>query len=124
MKRSVILIVTLLVLSAILLTACGSNGDAGDNQAAAGQELFAKSILGTQAGCSACHSLEADTVIVGPSLAGIGSRSDSAAIRESILDPNAILVEGFPANTMPAVWSDELTDEQANQLVAYLLTLK
>jgi cytochrome c oxidase subunit 2 len=56
-------------------------------------------------------------------MAGIGSRGD-AYIRESILDPNAVLVDGFPADTMPNVWGDELSSEQVDQLVAYLLTLK
>ncbi|MBE9524912.1 MAG: cytochrome c, partial [Chloroflexi bacterium] len=98
--------------------------DTADDPTAAGKALFAETIIGTQAGCSTCHSLDADTVIVGPSMAGIGSRSNAAALRESILDPNAVLVDGFPANTMPPVWGDELSDEQVDQLVAYLLTLK
>ena len=63
-------------------------------------------------------------MIVGPSLQGIGSRHDEAYIRQSILDPNAVVVEGFPADTMPAVWGTELSGEQVDQLVAYLLTLK
>jgi hypothetical protein len=57
-------------------------------------------------------------------MAGIGARADANSIRESILDPNATLVDGFPADTMPNVWGDELSGEQVDQLVAYLLTLK
>jgi mono/diheme cytochrome c family protein len=81
------------------------------------------SVIGSQAGCSTCHSLNEGEVIVGPSLAGIGSR-DEAYIRESILDPNAVLVDGYPADTMPNVWGDELSQGQLDQLVAFLLSLK
>lgn len=124
MKKTTLLILAILIISAMAVSACGGGGETADDPAAAGKALFAETIIGTQAGCSTCHSLEADTVIVGPSMAGIGSRSDAAALRESILDPNAVLVDGFPADTMPPVWSDELSDEQVDQLVAYLLTLK
>ncbi len=124
MKKTTLLVLTILIISAMALSACGGDGDTADDPTAAGKALFAETIIGTQAGCSTCHSLDADTVIVGPSMAGIGSRSDAAALRESILDPNAVLVDGFPANTMPPVWGDELSDEQVDQLVAYLLTLK
>ncbi|MEW5959892.1 MAG: cytochrome c [Chloroflexota bacterium] len=116
------LLTALVIVFSLLLAACG--GGAADDPAAAGEKLFAEVVIGTQAGCITCHSLEPDTVIVGPSMAGIGSRADEAYIRESILDPNAVLVEGFPADTMPPVWADELSDEQVDQLVAYLLTLK
>lgn len=116
----------LLVVLALTVVACGGGGDdsGGGADAAAGQKLFASAVIGTQAGCITCHSLTPDEVIVGPSMAGIASRGDEAYIRESILTPDASLVDGFPAGTMPQVWGDELSDEQLNQIVAYLLTLK
>ena len=45
-------------------------------------------------------------------------------LRQSILDPNAYTLDGFAANIMPMVWSDELTEEQVDDLIAFLLTLK
>ena len=63
-------------------------------------------------------------MIVGPSLAGIASRSDEATIRTSILDPEAVITEGFPPGTMPQVWGEELSDQQLDDIVAYLMTLK
>ena len=45
-------------------------------------------------------------------------------LKESILDPDAHLIDGFPAGTMPQVWEDELTGEQVDQLVAFMMTLK
>lgn len=123
--KKYVLFPLLVLIFALALAACGGGGDTGGGDAAAaGKELFAQTVIGAQAGCSTCHSLDADTVIVGPSMAGVGSRLNEAEIRESILDPNAVLVEGFPADTMPNVWGDELSDEQIDQLVAYLITLK
>lgn len=132
MRKTVYFI--LLVVLALTVVACGGGGDdsGGGADAAAGEKLFASAVIGTQAGCITCHSLTPDEVIVGPSMAGIASRAGSREagksaedyIRESILTPDTYLVEGFPAGTMPQVWGDELSDEQLNQIVAYLLTLK
>ncbi len=125
MKKS-LLFTLLFVALALLLAACGGGGDGDEaaDPAALGQELFAQQLIGSQPGCSTCHSLEPGVTIVGPSLAGIGSRADADYIRQSILDPNAVVVEGFTPNVMPSVWSDELTEDQIEQLVAFLLTLK
>jgi cytochrome c oxidase subunit 2 len=121
--RKTFYLVVVILLAALVLAACGGGGDAGDPAVDAGKDLFAQSVIGTQAGCITCHSLDG-SVVVGPSMQGIGSRADEAYIRNSILDPNATLVEGFPADTMPNVWGAELSDEQVDQLVAYLLSLK
>ena len=122
MRKTFYILVALLVAS-MLLAACGGGDTGGDSAADAGKALFAETVIGSQAGCITCHSLDG-SVIVGPSMQGIGSRADEAYIRESILDPNAVLVETYPADTMPNVWGTELTGEQVDQLVAYLLTLK
>jgi mono/diheme cytochrome c family protein len=124
MKKILSLLFVLLLALTVLLTACGGGGEEPSESAAkAGEELFAQTVIGSQAGCITCHSLEEGVVVVGPSMAGIGSRSEDY-LRESILDPDAQLVDGFPAGTMPQVWGDELTSEQVDQLVAYMLTLK
>jgi mono/diheme cytochrome c family protein len=124
MKKNFSLLFVLLLALTVVLTACGGGGgESSDSAAKAGEELFAQTVIGSQAGCITCHSLEAGVVIVGPSMDGIGNRS-AEFLRESILDPDANLADGFPAGTMPQVWGDELTDEQVDQLVAYMLTLK
>jgi mono/diheme cytochrome c family protein len=124
MRKTLLLLIAILVAS-LLLTACGGGGDTGgDTDVDAGKNLFSESVIGPQAGCVSCHSLDAGVVIVGPSMAGIGSRANADEIRESIVDPNATLADGFPADTMPNVWGSELSADQVDQLVAYLLTLK
>ena len=125
MKKRLSLLFVFVVALSVVLTACGGGGgeSGGDDAAAAGEKLFNQTVIGAQAGCATCHSLDAGVVIVGPSLDGIGNRGEDY-LKESILDPDAQLVDGFPAGTMPQVWGDELTSEQIDQLVAFMLTLK
>ncbi len=132
MLRKTTLTVALLLIAALTITACGG-GDTGSNSSTStGDELFQEATIGSLAGCKTCHSLEPDVVIIGPSLAGIGTLAESRVtgvlaedyLRQSILDPNAHLVEGFPANVMPNTYQKQLTEEQIDALVNYMLTLK
>ncbi len=82
--------------------------------------------------CERCHGLVGETVIVGPSLAGIATRAGTriegldaeAYIRNSILDPGVYTVEGFPTDVMPITLKDELSPEDLDAVIAFLLTLK
>jgi nitric oxide reductase subunit C len=150
--RKVIFLMVVLVF-ALMLAACGGGGEpaapaepaapgaATGGDAAAGKELFAQSVLAGNAGCATCHSLEAGKTLVGPSMAGIASRAGSTVagesaeqyIRQSIMDTNAFLAKGCNAadpeapclaNLMPQDWPAKLSEQQIDDLVAYLLTLK
>jgi cytochrome c2 len=115
----------------LLLAAC-NGGEKSSGEAISGADLFAKPVLGSQAGCKTCHSLEAGVTIVGPSLAGIASRAGSREagktaeeyLHESIVDPNQYIAEGYPADVMPKTYEKELNYEEIDSLVAYLITLK
>ncbi len=126
MKKA-ILVVLILSLLVVVAAACGGGGDksasGGDADVAAGKALFEKTVLEGNAGCVTCHAREPGKTIVGPSLAGIASKGEDF-IRESIINPDADVTEGFPAGTMPPDYGQKLSDEQINQLVKYLMTLK
>lgn len=47
-------------------------------------------------GCSACHTVLDTSSVVGPSLADVGKRLQPNQIRDSIVDPQAVVAEGFP----------------------------
>ena len=85
------------------------------------------------AGCLACHSVDG-TKSVGPSWKGLfGSErpltdgsttiADEAYIRESILDPKAKTVAGFP-DIMPTNYGETLTSLDVEALIAYIRSLK
>jgi len=133
MKKNLALLFVFVFALVFVLTACGGgSGEPNADAAAAGEKLFKQTVIGSQAGCATCHSLDASLVIVGPSLNGIASRAGNTVsglsaeeyLRQSIIDPDAHLVEGFPAGTMPQVWEDELTGDQIDQLIAFLMTQK
>jgi cytochrome c oxidase subunit 2 len=85
-----------------------------------------------QSGCSTCHSLDG-SVKIGPSFKGAFGRTeqlqagssiqvDENYIRESILDPQAKIVAGFPP-AMPT-YKGQLSDRRISGLVEYIKTLK
>ena len=95
-----------------------------------GNAANGETIFRGEAACSACHSLEPGAQGVGPSLAGIASRAETikpdttaeAYILESIIDPDAHIVEGFNGGIMPPNFGQRLSEQQLADLVAFLMT--
>ena len=116
------------LLALILMTACSSLSPpptpTPSPQVARGRSLFATN-------CARCHSTGSD-IVVGPSLAGLASRAASripgldapAYIRDSITNPTAYIVDGFPDNLMPLDFAQQLPPEDLDAVVAFLLTLE
>jgi nitric oxide reductase subunit C len=133
----------LLLVLGLLLAACGGGGgqqaaSAVSGNADNGQKLF-NSGKGSAPACSACHSVKPNEKLVGPSLAGIATRAGQTVkdpsykgqakdtvgyVRESIVDPNVYVVPSYPANVMYPNFSKDLTSQEVDDLVAYLMTLK
>ncbi len=110
------------------LAAC----QADNGNAERGQALFEQDVLTYYAGCITCHMAENDIVLQGPSLKGVATIADSRVtgqdaetyLCKSILAPNAHVVDAFSANLMPPYYANWLTQQELDDLVAYLLTLE
>ncbi|MGH2763715.1 MAG: c-type cytochrome [Thermoleophilaceae bacterium] len=100
----------------------GALAQAGLAGARTGDQIF------TAAGCGACHTLAKanSSGTIGPSLdelAQSAAQQDGAPedyVGESLIDPDAVTVEGFNPGVMPS-YEGRLTDEQLQTLVEYLL---
>jgi ferredoxin len=98
----------------------------------AGESIYYETAAGVNAGCQICHSLEKDETIIGPSFYGIASRAGDRVsgltaeeyLHQSIVDPNAYIVPGFPNGQMIQNFGKILTEEQVNDLIAFLMTIK
>ena len=113
----------------LFLAACGGSAPAEPpaTPTQTAQEELGDTVFSRE--CARCHSLETDTVIVGPSLKGIGQAAASRVagqdaaeyILVSVLSPKEYLVDGFE-DLMPTSLGTELTSEELDAVIAYLLT--
>ena len=84
--------------------------------------------------CATCHRVDSEERLIGPGLLGVGAwaaanitgQTPVEYLHESIVNPNAYIVEGnppYPQNLMPQIYDTLFTPEQIDNLVAYLMTL-
>ncbi|MAS32942.1 MAG: hypothetical protein CL610_02970 [Anaerolineaceae bacterium] len=96
-----------------------------------GQTLFTTFQAEANFACNTCHLADSESQLVGPGLLHISERAATrvdgqtavAYIHNSIVNPHDYVVEGYPDNLMPGVYADIFSEEQINDLVAYLMTL-
>jgi mono/diheme cytochrome c family protein len=83
-----------------------------------GAQVFANN------GCGGCHTLAAAESggVTGPNLDEVLPGQSAAMIEESIVDPNAHLAKGYPANVMPANFKTIIKPNEIEQLVQYLIS--
>ena len=131
---------TTLVLFSLVLAACGggdsdtSGESTGQDLAAKGEELYTGRSIGSASspGCITCHSLEEGVPLVGPSHAGVGTRAGTLVagvsaedyLRESIVKPDAHIVDGFSPGVMYQNYTNELTSDEVDALVAYMMPVQ
>lgn len=99
-----------------------------------GEALFLQPVIGTSnaVGCISCHSLQEDIILVGPPIAGIGSRAGDMVsgqtaeeyLRLAIVDPNAYMVPGYQSGSMYLNYGQELSPQEIEDLIAFMLTLE
>ena len=78
----------------------------------------------TGLGCGGCHTLAAagTSGVVGPNLNEFLAPDDTTeSVEEMIVDPNAELAEGYPANVMPQDYGRTLSKAEVRQLSKYLV---
>lgn len=87
----------------------------------AAEEIF------NNAGCNACHQLDALGSVggVGPSFNQLGGRLAVDEIIQSVKDPDAVIAQNCPAGpcppgVMPKNFAQRLTEEQINTLAQFL----
>jgi mono/diheme cytochrome c family protein len=98
----------------------GETGEEPQGDPEAGEEVF--TTVASPA-CATCHTLQAAgaTQTLGPNLDEALPDKDAAFIRESIVEPDAEVTSGFADNLMPEDYGDKLTEQQLNDLVAFLV---
>jgi cytochrome c oxidase subunit 2 len=78
--------------------------------------------LFTSEGCAACHTLAdaGSTGTTGPNLNQFLKGKPPAFIKQSIVDPNAVIAPGYSANIMPPDFAQKMTPAEIDALVKYL----
>jgi cytochrome c5 len=120
----IFILLTVLALSACSTMVPASPTPTPDPFIIQGQNVF-------NARCATCHALVPDTIIIGPSLAHIATDAETRVagqsaeeyIQLSVLRPGDYVVPGFN-NVMITNLSKELTSEEFNALIAFMMTLK
>jgi len=118
-----------LLVAAVILAACAPAAESVPTPTPDPFILQGQAVFNTR--CATCHALVPDTIIIGPSLYGVATRAETRVpgqgaeeyITMSVLRPGDYIVEGFN-NVMITNLGKELTSEELNSLIAFLMTLK
>ena len=71
-------------------------------------------------GCGGCHKIAGQTGEMGPDLTKIGATKNKDYLRQSILDPDAVIAKGFSAGMMPKTYGEQLKAKELEMLVNYM----
>jgi cytochrome c5 len=74
--------------------------------------------------CGMCHKIGEEEGEMGPDLTQIGASRDREYLRQALIDPNAVVAEGFDAEIMPDTFGDDLSAKEMEMLIDYLAGLK
>jgi mono/diheme cytochrome c family protein len=74
-------------------------------------------------GCGGCHTFAAANSggVTGPNLNEVLPGQTAAMVEESIVDPNAKIAAGYPANVMPGNFGEIISKKELEQLVEFLI---
>jgi mono/diheme cytochrome c family protein len=71
-------------------------------------------------GCGACHVVAGQAGAIGPDLTQVGARLGKDALRQSILEPDAVVAKGYEPGMMPPGYGEQLRASELELLVNYL----
>lgn len=104
----------------------GGNASGGGEQPSEAQLVaIGRTTFAGDAACGACHTLAdaGTTGTTGPDLDRVLPGMSDEQIRTDIVDPNADIAPGYPADVMPPNFGETLSAQQLDGLVAYLATV-
>jgi len=135
--QAIPVLVSTLVILALVTSGCGRFTSASAPAETTGNLPPAPSVdevkpLIARGECGRCHfipGIEGATGTTGPSWCDPAEEvqageEDVEFLRESILDPNAEIAPGYPANLMPQNFGQIFTDEEIDLLAAFIANLK
>ena len=128
-------LIPILATVALVAAGCGSEGTTEprpqtvigtlqtETTVTKGDPAAGKAVFDAQ-GCGSCHTFEpaGSTGNVGPNLSEALKDKDAAFIQQSIVDPNAVVAQGFQPNIMPQTYGSSLSPKEIADLVAFLQT--
>lgn len=77
----------------------------------------------SERGCTTCHSVRDETRRIGPPLTSVASRLSPEEIRQSIVDPDAVVAKGYAAGLMPKTFGKDLKPQELDMLIEHLESL-
>lgn len=97
-----------------------------------GRALFNEVRSEVNFACVTCHYPDREDQLIGPGLLNVSARAETRVAGEtaaqylyqSIVAPGAYVVEGYPDGLMPQIYAQIFTEEQIQDIIAYLYTLK
>ena len=110
----------------------GSNDDTNSvGDAANGERLFNEFQALAGFSCASCHTPDTQARLIGPGLLGIGEAAATRVdgqnaieyLRNSIIKPSDFVVETYTDALMPQNFEQLFSEQDINDLIAYLLSL-
>ena len=136
MRKVTWISIIIALVAALTLAACGGGSSSSGPNPEHGKQLYNSKTLGAKSaeGCVTCHAYDATQGddSKAPFTQGTGTRAASRVpgltaeeyIRESIQTPDAYVVENYNAGDMYQEWVKDLSKQDFEDLVAYLLSEK
>ncbi len=104
----------------------------GPGDPANGAVLYAELKAEVNFACQTCHLPNSEQMLIGPGLLNVAEwaaenitdKTPQEYLHESIVNPGAYVVSGYPDNLMPRTYGELFSEQEIEDLVAYLMSLR